>query len=188
MKSNPAASELVRRVNAEGEVRIDEFTLEKIKFSRVRAHGALHDLHLDIREAEAQWGLGKVQAKVRAAFLPRPSYAIAAEVDRVDLAQLPASGPPPERFAGLASGTLHLTTQGVGRDELLQRLAGKGNIRLNDVEFRGWDVNASVADGEPHAGVSYWTTGQAALDRKSTRLNSSHLVISYAVFCLKKKK
>src|SRR5205807_9631904 len=27
----------------------------------------------------------------------------------------------------------------------------------------------------------------AVLDRKSTRLNSSHLVISYAVFCLKKK-
>src|SRR5256885_7528909 len=27
----------------------------------------------------------------------------------------------------------------------------------------------------------------AAADRKSTRLNSSHLVISYAVFCLKKK-
>src|SRR5205807_10330654 len=30
--------------------------------------------------------------------------------------------------------------------------------------------------------------GHPALDRKSTRLNSSHLVISYAVFCLKKKK
>src|SRR5256885_10233959 len=29
---------------------------------------------------------------------------------------------------------------------------------------------------------------RAELDRKSTRLNSSHLVISYAVFCLKKKK
>src|SRR2546426_7398758 len=28
----------------------------------------------------------------------------------------------------------------------------------------------------------------SCLDRKSTRLNSSHLVISYAVFCLKKKK
>src|SRR2546426_8629696 len=28
----------------------------------------------------------------------------------------------------------------------------------------------------------------AGSDRKSTRLNSSHLVISYAVFCLKKKK
>src|SRR5438034_7316951 len=30
--------------------------------------------------------------------------------------------------------------------------------------------------------------GKSALDRKSTRLNSSHTVISYAVFCLKKKK
>src|SRR5256885_5298152 len=29
---------------------------------------------------------------------------------------------------------------------------------------------------------------QEVEDRKSTRLNSSHLVISYAVFCLKKKK
>src|SRR5256885_7795594 len=29
---------------------------------------------------------------------------------------------------------------------------------------------------------------EARQDRKSTRLNSSHLVISYAVFCLKKKK
>src|SRR5256885_6159122 len=31
-------------------------------------------------------------------------------------------------------------------------------------------------------------TTRACGDRKSTRLNSSHLVISYAVFCLKKKK
>src|SRR2546426_3343290 len=32
------------------------------------------------------------------------------------------------------------------------------------------------------------TTRPSHRDRKSTRLNSSHLVISYAVFCLKKKK
>src|SRR5256885_9966940 len=31
-------------------------------------------------------------------------------------------------------------------------------------------------------------SGRVPQDRKSTRLNSSHLVISYAVFCLKKKK
>src|SRR5256885_9892829 len=33
-----------------------------------------------------------------------------------------------------------------------------------------------------------WQAARNKLDRKSTRLNSSHLVISYAVFCLKKKK
>src|SRR5438132_3040428 len=38
------------------------------------------------------------------------------------------------------------------------------------------DGDRSFADGRGHA-----------LDRKSTRLNSSHTVISYAVFCLKKK-
>src|SRR5688500_20084133 len=32
------------------------------------------------------------------------------------------------------------------------------------------------------------TSHRCRSDRKSTRLNSSHLVISYAVFCLKKKK
>src|SRR6476660_10116604 len=32
------------------------------------------------------------------------------------------------------------------------------------------------------------TFGPYAIDRKSTRLNSSHQIISYAVFCLKKKK
>src|SRR5256885_12174078 len=33
-----------------------------------------------------------------------------------------------------------------------------------------------------------FTLAPEPIDRKSTRLNSSHLVISYAVFCLKKKK
>src|SRR5256885_13256008 len=39
----------------------------------------------------------------------------------------------------------------------------------------------------PH--VDFGIVGEPPIqDRKSTRLNSSHLVISYAVFCLKKKK
>ena len=50
-----------------------------------------------------------------------------------------------ERFAGTASGTLHFTTQGVGRDELIARLTGRGDVRMRNIEFRGWDVNASVA-------------------------------------------
>src|SRR2546426_1991263 len=37
-------------------------------------------------------------------------------------------------------------------------------------------------------GVDRRADARIGPDRKSTRLNSSHLVISYAVFCLKKKK
>src|SRR5205807_7207735 len=36
--------------------------------------------------------------------------------------------------------------------------------------------------------VTFFVGSLEERDRKSTRLNSSHLVISYAVFCLKKKK
>src|SRR2546429_1904695 len=48
---------------------------------------------------------------------------------------------------------------------------------------------AEVAD-DGHAGVVRRVVGaeEPAEDRKSTRLNSSHGYISYAVFCLKKKK
>src|SRR5256885_11112148 len=50
-----------------------------------------------------------------------------------------------------------------------------GNFRIEIAAVIPARANAS---GEPGP----------VLDRKSTRLNSSHLVISYAVFCLKKKK
>src|SRR5256885_12276511 len=40
----------------------------------------------------------------------------------------------------------------------------------------------------PPARVAAEPGEQCTRDRKSTRLNSSHLVISYAVFCLKKKQ
>src|ERR1039457_7373309 len=57
-------------------------------------------------------------------------------------------------------------------------------------------ANPVTADGRETTPITYDSNcleeicGSCAMliDRKSTRLNSSHLVISYAVFCLKKKK
>src|SRR5947208_7205735 len=42
--------------------------------------------------------------------------------------------------------------------------------------------------GARRRGYTVPKPGEAGSDRKSTRLNSSHQIISYAVFCLKKKK
>src|SRR5438034_8047439 len=42
--------------------------------------------------------------------------------------------------------------------------------------------------GQFHLGCERLRRDPDPIDRKSTRLNSSHTVISYAVFCLKKKK
>src|SRR5256885_9660309 len=46
----------------------------------------------------------------------------------------------------------------------------------------------SLSNSGIHRPLSVPPTAGIRKDRKSTRLNSSHLVISYAVFCLKKKK
>src|SRR5436190_7244664 len=52
--------------------------------------------------------------------------------------------------------------------------------------FRSFAADHVRADALDHLGLD-GGQGAVTLDRKSTRLNSSHTVISYAVFCLKKK-
>src|SRR2546426_4085984 len=66
---------------------------------------------------------------------------------------------------------------GMNADRLAQDLLGRGVGRRHEPQ--------------PGAGPIHGPLEAVELlrkDRKSTRLNSSHLVISYAVFCLKKKK
>src|SRR5688572_11569373 len=76
---------------------------------------------------------------------------------------------------------------------------------LVDPDFQTVMFNQNIGDWEGHTlpeKPSIWVAGcgtnsalitaltfpKATVDRKSTRLNSSHSQISYAVFCLKKKK
>src|SRR5437667_6193933 len=72
---------------------------------------------------------------------------------------------------GLAgsSGTITLAATGNGNSLALANVV---TSKAGDITLRGGDD------------VSFTAAG----DRKSTRLNSSHITISYAVFCLKKKK
>src|SRR5258705_9086192 len=55
----------------------------------------------------------------------------------------------------------------------------RGRGELCSRSFSGWSTGWASRAASPTPGCQ---------DRKSTRLNSSHLGISYAVFCLKKKK
>src|SRR5690625_6082990 len=71
-------------------------------------------------------------------------------------------------------------------------VAHLGYFRTEAVERRGWLEDEEYADlvalCQFLPGPASSQVGFAIGDRKSTRLNSSHVAISYAVFCLKKKK
>src|SRR5467141_2800521 len=78
----------------------------------------------------------------------------------------------PRDFPAHVRGTyrINLAARYLGRP--LPHPIGKGSGQLS--------LNSGQLETDAEAGL--------ALDRKSTRLNSSHTRISYAVFCLKKKK
>src|SRR5206468_10253374 len=76
------------------------------------------------------------------------------------------------------------------------RVDGELQLGAETVELRGWSGMQGHNWGSAQAHAYAWGHvlfggggGEPTLvDRKSTRLNSSHDQISYAVFCLKKKK
>src|SRR5438034_4775083 len=77
----------------------------------------------------------------------------------------------------------------VSEPRSLRRL-GSGRSRLQDDHRATTEAVGNALDSQPRQ-RNYCPSlfpAQWPLDRKSTRLNSSHTVISYAVFCLKKKK
>jgi hypothetical protein len=154
------ASELLRRVSAQGDLSADTLTVEKIKLSKAHAKITLHNLRLDAQNIEAQWGAGIVQGDLRASFSPVPNYEVNAQLQNVSMTQFPWNARWAERWSGLASGKIHLTTNGVGRAVLLKQLAGRGDLKLSKIEFRGWDVQLSAESGDPSTGASHWTTGE----------------------------
>src|SRR2546426_9186322 len=70
------------------------------------------------------------------------------------------------------------------RDQYVQQYLCQGK-EADDSMYRQWFASTGFQNWL-HDGI--WLPERNRRDRKSTRLNSSHLVISYAVFCLKKKR
>src|SRR5690606_41919950 len=73
------------------------------------------------------------------------------------------------------------------RDDYRRIVPGRSSAyRTTDDD--GWEIDRPIEDVHGNGGI-LTTVGDLGIwkDRKSTRLNSSHVKTSYAVFCLKKK-
>src|SRR6267142_5158228 len=149
--------------------------------------------------------------------LARRGPAVEADA-RVDLAEVAGDDAAPDELLGagdrgearhdvsagerLDDRQRALTLRQLGQDDALQRLLVLGHdevahalahLGLDRRQLAADVVHVLAADGQ--LGLELRVVGAEAeldaavrRDRKSTRLNSSHMSISYAVFCLKKKK
>jgi uncharacterized protein involved in outer membrane biogenesis len=169
-------TELLQQLNAEGEMRVDELTIERLSLRDLRTQISMRDLHLEVKDAQARWAGGTVRGKLRGVFAPAPKYEVAAELQDVDLAQIPA-GHLTNAFAGTGSASIQLTAEGVGREQLLQKLAAHGRVRLNHPEFRLANVTQHATDTEAPGGISSWASGQGAFSvaEKSIKLEGLQL-------------
>jgi len=180
-------SVVLRRIRASGDLHVDDLTIEKIKLKQFHAETKLDNLKLSLRGVQAQWSGGEVRGVVDATFSIKPRYEIAASFERISIVQTPWLGHLSNRLAGTASGDLELHATGVGRDALLDSLAGKGALRLANVEFRGWDIAGTMALGEWKTGTSRWTAGAGTfhLGDGGFDLNGLRLTSSSGEFLLK---
>src|SRR5699024_11296718 len=88
--------------------------------------------------------------------------------------------PASQTCGGPAFEEIHELLEQPGDDEVDDESDGEGEIRVIRRLAQLVDLLGEVLESDER------DHGRA--DRKSTRLNSSHVSISYAVFCLKKKK
>ena len=154
-----AASAVLKRIRAQGELKVDEVTMEKIKLKAFRAHVDVEPAGVSLSQVQAQWSGGTVQGSTVATFSANPKYEVTASFSGVSLAQTPWLARVTDRVVGMADGNIELRAAGIGREDLLKNLTGKGELRLSKIELRGWDLAGSMEQGEWRAGVSRWATG-----------------------------
>src|SRR5438034_2058018 len=111
-----------------------------------------------------------------AAVAPAAALAQSAEIAQTEAPRAPSALPPNAQIAAAETGN---PGEGNGEQSRIKGVAGSDFMVdvIKTLNIKYLPANCASSFRGIHE----------SLDRKSTRLNSSHTVISYAVFCLKKK-
>src|SRR5690625_2879622 len=112
-------------------------------------------------------------------FIKRPIFATVLAIILTLMGVVSMRVLPIEQYPSVVPPTVAVTAQFPGADAetVAQTVAAPLAEAINGVENMLYITSTSSDNGT-----------MRMQDRKSTRLNSSHVAISYAVFCLKKKK
>ena len=148
---DPASREAaIAQISAHGRLRAGAVLLGPLQLDHLDAGLEIAGRYLKLHGAKAGFYGGNVTGEFEAQLLATPGYEFRGKVERVDLARLGrATSSLANRFAGLATGSLELGSNGVGRADLMNSLVGLGNITVRNPDLRGLNFPASAGQAEP---------------------------------------
>jgi hypothetical protein len=125
---------------AQGRLRVAEIVMTPLRLEQFDGEVDLDGRTVKVRKATADFFGGKASGTFDASLISDPTYDFQGRFDRVNLGQLGRASPLLDsRIAGTSSGTLSLSTHGVGREALFASMEGKGTIDARNAEIHGLD-------------------------------------------------
>jgi len=175
----PNSSELnaaLTRVRGRGRISVEEVIVPPLSVRRLRAQAEIAGRNIALRSAQADFYGGAVTGSLGAELLAQPSYRFEARFERVNLGSLAdATATLTGRFAGLASGELKLAAQGIGRENLLTSLEGRGRLKVRDARMRGIDVKATYFDDRLVQGTTQFAEADSAFSLSARKVQVEKL-------------
>jgi uncharacterized protein involved in outer membrane biogenesis len=161
---NPATGESpLKSLSASGQIAIETLAMEPLRLHKLTASVELESQALRVYDAQSEFYGGKLSGVLEAKLGAQPEYRVDANFDRANLGTLTAATAKlKDHFGGIASGEIHLTARGIGRENLVKSLEGRGAVTVRNAVFRGLDVKAALARGTFHAGATQWASAEAA--------------------------
>ena len=167
------------RVRGQGRLNVEEFVLPPFSLRMLHADAEIDGRKIALQQARAELYKGSLKGSLRAELSAQPVYHCEAEFEGVDLAMLSdATTALKNRFAGAAAGQLTLTARGIGREDLLRSLEGRGTIGVRGPRLRGLDMKAAYLFEKFRPGASQFAAADARFSLAARKIQVESLRLS----------
>lgn len=145
-QSETSGESSLQNLQASGQITVEDLVVEPLQLHKMKASVDLESRTLRLYDVQSEFQAGKLSGVFEAKLGPQPEYRADANFDRANLALLAApTARLKDHVGGMASGEIHLTARGIGRETLVKSLEGRGAATIHNALFRGIDLKAALA-------------------------------------------
>jgi len=183
--ANPADSQdrdsTAARISARGRLRAAEFDVAPFQLGQLDADVELAGRRITVQRARADFLEGRVSATLDAKLSSDPSYHFKGQFDRVNLALLGRAVPSlRDRFIGIASGDISLTTHGVGRENLAHSIVADGMFEARNAVIVGLDLSLVTKGSLQSVNPAKFTSAKGKFSFANGEIEISDFVLDQA--------